>query len=89
MTKTGQIKFDGVSAFSATRARDHAACLGRLRRVAGYPLDSVFGRGPWPARKEEGFVVIVTAYLPKLLVSTPENRLTQDPLLVRTKTEHR
>jgi len=34
-TKIGQIRFEGESEVSATSARDHAACLGRLSRVAG------------------------------------------------------
>ena len=34
-TKIGQIKLEGESEVSAIIARDHAACLGRLSRVAG------------------------------------------------------
>jgi hypothetical protein len=73
----GQIKFPGVSTVSATRARDHAACLGRLSRVAGKPSGWPLRKKREPPRKssEEGFVVMVTAGLVKLLIIYDGNLL--------------
>jgi hypothetical protein len=89
-TKIGQIRLEADRVVSATRARDHGACLGLLIRILGYPPAAVLASDALSTVNADVFFTIVMARpFKKSAFCTPESRLTQGCSYFRTNTEHR